>query len=85
MKRYNLPLYLTIWMDERGFDWTNKNSPHYLTEDEIFSAACELLDDMHEYGNKWNEYDPSSIARFVRREFKTHERLELSAWYGKGC
>lgn len=89
MIRTRLPKTLQMWMGERGFKWIDKSSPHYLTEDEIYSAALELQYDMNSYGNLWNEEttptENAVIDNFVEREGKTHKRLDLSEWYEKGC
>jgi len=88
MIRTRLPKTLKLWMEERGFEWIDEDSPHYLTEDEIYNAALELQYDMNAYGNLWNEestlMEKAVIDNFIEREGKTHKRLDLGEWYSKG-
>ena len=84
-----LPNPLKWWLDSRGFVWTDrhKDNPNRLNEDEIYSAACELLYDMNN-GSVWDDEatpaEKATIKRFVEREGKTHKRLDLEEWYSKG-
>lgn len=83
MKRNRLPSVLVDWLDSRDFLFyeSDKGKPGYLSEDEIYSAACELKYDMETEAEEYTPAEYSTIERFVKREGKTHRRIDLSEWY----
>ena len=77
MKKSKLPKLLIDWLEAREI------YPADMTENEIYSAACELLDDIatdYDYMEALAQ-QKQAIARFVDRESKTHTRLPLGEWY----
>lgn len=87
MNRSTLPHSLMLWLEDRGFNFDNPERRGYLTDDEVYSAALEVWDDMHEYENLWNEETPSwekaQLKRFINKWSARCKQLELADWYGK--
>ena len=89
MKRNRLPNALIDWLDSRGFYFYTSDSEKdgYLTEDEIYSAALELMYDIENTEDGYELYtaqEKAAVKRFTKRESKTHKRISVDAWYWKG-
>lgn len=89
MKRNRLPMLLVDWLESREFNYNDPQGEHYLTDDEIYSAALELQSDINDLANgdfsAWYEFptvsEKATVKRFIERESKTHVKVPLEEWY----
>ena len=51
-----IPVKLDLWLENRGFPSDMRELYGDITDDVIFSAACECLDDCESFGNSNNPY-----------------------------
>lgn len=85
MNRHKLPRVLVYWLEDREFNYLESDKPGYFTEDEIYSAAHELKNDMEwdTYNDDYTPREKATITRFINREKTTHKYVSFHEWYNK--
>ncbi len=87
MNRDKLPRVLVDWLDSRDFHFYSceSDAPGYLTEDEIYSAAHELKNEMEwdTYNDDYTSREKATITQFINREKATHKYVSYHDWYNK--